>query len=262
MRTDYHTHSTYSDGSFLQWMVGAAEQAGFEAVGISDHCNVCPAPEHVGRKKLMGFNLDETYHRRREAIESVRRRADIDVYDAVEMDFEIGAEAAIERFLSTAEFDYAIGSVHFLDGVNAHSTSHFSSKSRAAREADVEAYFEKLVALADSELFEIAAHPDLVERNPALRGLATREHYDRAAAAFADSRTVPELNAGRVLDEYGTLPPAPEFLDALAERGVAVSVGTDSHQPETIAPRVERLEAELTERGLESVQLVNELGVN
>ena len=255
MRTDYHTHSTYSDGSFLRSMVGAAEQAGFEGVGISDHCNVCPAPEHVDRKKLMGFNLDETYHRRREAIEYVRRRVGIDVYDAVEMDFEIGAEAAIERFLSTAEFDYAIGSVHFLDGVNAHSTSYFSSKSRAAREADVEAYFEKLVALADSELFEIAAHPDLFERNSALRGLATQAQYDRAARAFARSRTIPELNAGRALREYGEFHPAPGFLEALAEYEVPLTAGTDSHDPAEIAPRREALETRLAELAIEPVEL-------
>lgn len=262
MRHDYHVHSTYSDGSFIEFMATAAAEAGLSGIGIADHCIVSDEPSEDRYRREMGFNLDLTYERRRDAIERLRDRVDVRLFDAVELDYEPHDEAAIEAFLEEAAFDYAIGSVHDLEGVNVHVRDYFAEKSEAERRALVDGYFEKLVALADSELFAVAAHPDLVERNPALRGLATREHYDRAAAAFADSRTVPELNAGRVLDEYGTLHPAPEFLDALAERGVAVSVGTDSHQPETIAPRVERLEAELTERGLESVQLVNELGVN
>ena len=53
--------------------------------------------------------------------------------------------------------------------------------------------------------------------------------------------------------DYGELHPAPAFLDTLAKRGVDVTVGTDSHEPDVIAPRVDGLENELAERGLEPV---------
>jgi histidinol-phosphatase (PHP family) len=255
MRVDYHAHSTYSDGSFLWSMAVAADRADFEGIGFADHCNVSPDPEQAGRKKVMGFNLDATYERRREGIELVRDRFDIDVYDAVEMDFEPGEEDAIGALLDEANFDYAIGSVHFLDGVNIHYDGHFSRMDEAERREHVADYFDKLVALAESELFEVAAHPDLFERNTALRGLATREQYERAAEAFADSRTVPEVNAGRALREYGEFHPNPTFLDVLAEYDVAVTAGTDSHEPDEVAPRKEALETRLEARGIEPVEL-------
>jgi len=178
------------------------------------------------------------------------------VFDAVEMDYEPDEEGAIREFLDAAGFDYAIGSVHVLDGVNVHVESYFARKPEAERRELVDRYFEKLVALAESELFEIAAHPDLVERNPAFRGLATDEHYHRAAEAFADSRTVPEVNAGRALSEYGELHPNGAFLDTLLEHGVGLTVGTDSHEPDAIAPRIERIEAELDERSVQPVDIV------
>ena len=256
MNADYHTHSTYSDGSFIWSMCRAAEEAGLEAVGIADHCNVSPDERLSSRKKAMGFNLDLTYERRREGIETVRERFDLRVFDAVEMDYEPDEERSVEAFLEEAGFDYAIGSVHVLDGVNVHVEPYFARKSEAERRELVGRYFEKLVALAESELFEVAAHPDIVERNPAFRGLATEEHYRRAAEAFADSRTVPEINAGRALSEYGQLHPNEAFLDVLLEYGVDVTVGTDSHEPDQIAPRVERIEAELSERGIEPVEVV------
>jgi histidinol-phosphatase (PHP family) len=256
VNADYHTHSTYSDGSFLWSMCRAAEDAGLDAVGIADHCNVSTDEGRASRKKAMGFNLDLTYERRREGIERVGERFDLRVFDAVEMDYEPDDEGTIESFLGEAGFDYAIGSVHFLDGVNVHVESYFAEKPEAERRELVDRYFEKLVALADAELFEIAAHPDLLERNPAFRGLATDEHYRRAAEAFADSRTVPEINAGRALDEYGELHPNGPFLDALLDAGVEVTVGTDSHEPDAIGPRVERIESELSERGIEPVEIV------
>ena len=256
MRHDYHVHSTYSDGYFVEFMANAAAAAGLSGVGFADHCVVSEDPAKRRFRREMGFNLDLLHDERREAIDRIRERVDVRLFDAVELDYEPRDEAVIDSFLDDAGFDYAIGSVHDLEGVNVHTRDYFAGKSEARRRDLVDRYFEKLVALAESELFESAAHPDLVERTPALRGLATSDHYDRAAAAFAESRTVPELNAGRVLGDYGEFHPAPAFLDALADHGVGVTVGTDSHEPGVVGPRVERIEAELAARGLEPVAVM------
>lgn len=56
-----------------------------------------------------------------------------------------------------------------------------------------------------------------MERTPTLRSLATEEQYHRVAAALKSSATVPEVNVGHVLDEYGRLHPSPAFVDVLLE---------------------------------------------
>jgi len=252
---DYHAHTNYSDGAFLRWMVDAAADAGLDGIGFADHCNVSPEPNAKRHKRAFGFNLDLTYERRRKAIDAVREDAAVDVFDAAEMDYDPAHEAAIAGFLDDAGFDYAVGSVHDLDGANVHTRSHFADKPASERRALVERYFEKLVALVESELFAIAAHPDLIERNPHLRGFATEDHYAAVVDAFRDSRTVPEINAGRLLGDYGEFHPAPALLDRLVDAGVGVTVGTDSHEPDEIAPRLREIEAELDRRGLEPVRL-------
>lgn len=201
----------------------------------------------------MGCNLDATYQRRREAIEAVREEADVAVYDGVEVDYDPRDEEAIADFLAEAGFDYALGSVHFVDGVNVHVPGPFRERSEADRRAVVDEYFEDLEALLRSELFEVTAHPDVVERNEALRGLAAESHYRQVATAFAESRTVPEVNAGRVTDDYGRFHPRETFLDVLAEHDVAVTVGTDGHAPRQVRDRVPLLRELLEERGLEPV---------
>lgn len=252
---DYHLHSNYSDGSFLYWMLSAAEEAGLEGVGFADHCNVSAREAQRREKYVLGFTLDDTYERRRAGIDAVRDRFDLRVYDAVEMDYVEGEEGRIADFLGEAGFDYALGSVHTLDDRNVQADGPFRDRSPDERRDVADGYYDTLVSLVESELFEIAAHPDLLERNEHLRGLATEDHYDRVARAFADSRTVPEVNAGRVLGEYGEFHPAPPFFEALREYDVGFTLGTDAHRPDEIGARAEELERFCAETGLEPVEL-------
>lgn len=251
MRYDYHAHTNYSDGRFLWQMAAAAADAGLDGIGFADHCNVSDRPAMTHEKSLFGFNLDLTHERRRRAIDSLRERFDVEIFDAVEIDYDPRDEAEIRAFLDDTGFDYAIGSVHGVDGENVQRDAPFEGLSAAEREAFVESYFDRLVSLVESELFEVAAHVDLVERNPELRGYATTEQYRTVADAFARSRTVPEINAGRVRAEYGDFHPGREFLDVLLDADVRFTVGTDSHAPDEIGPRVERLELLFDERGID-----------
>ncbi|WP_226481625.1 PHP domain-containing protein [Natrinema amylolyticum] len=250
---DFHVHSNYSDGDFLRGMVRAAEAAGLEGVGFSDHCNVASRERPASMRSVYGFNLDLTYERRRRGIERLREDFDLEIYDAVEMDYDPRDEAAIGAFLAEADFDYAIGSVHDVDGNNVQVASHFAEMTDAERDAVVDGYFDRLVALVESELFDIAAHVDLLERTPPLRGRATAEHYRRVARAFTDSRTVPEINAGRALTDAEVVHPSAPFLTVLREHDVAVTVGTDSHHPDEIPDRAGFLAEFVAETGLEPV---------
>ncbi|ELY65386.1 PHP domain-containing protein [Natronococcus jeotgali] len=250
---DFHAHTNYSDGSFLPGMVRAAEEAGLEGIGLTDHCSISSREAASATRNRYGFNLDLTYERRRDAIEQVRARADIDVYDAVEMDYDPRDEPEIAAFLEEANFQYTIGSVHAVEDENVQVASNFEELSESGRDDVVDDYIDRLVALIDSELFDVAAHLDLIERTPPLRGRTTTDHYERVARAFADSRTVPEINAGRATREDPLVHPDPEFLESLREYDVAVTLGTDSHAPDEIGERAAFLEEFLTERDLEPV---------
>jgi histidinol-phosphatase (PHP family) len=253
---DYHVHSNYSDGRFLWSMVSAATDAGFDAVGFADHCTVSDRAEMQRTRVQMGYNLDQTYERRREALEFFRERFDLPIYDGVEMDYDPRDEDVIRAFLDTADFDYTVGSVHYLDGVNVHFERHFGSKPESERRDLADRYVDKLVSLVESELFDIAAHPDLLERNPAFRGLLGHDDYVRVAEALRASPTVPEVNAGRALDDYGDVHPTGEFLNVLLDHDVAFTLGTDSHAPEELEPRARELTRVADEYGIDPVRVM------
>lgn len=255
MTVDYHTHTNYSDGRIPELMIRAADDAGLEGIGFADHCNVSSDGWMQTVKRAWGFNLDLTYKRRREGLEALQKHTDLRLYDAVEIDYKPRDESAIEAFLAEAGFDYVVGSVHELDGTYVYAEMNFVEKSEAERERLVADYFDDLVALIDSELIDVAAHLDLTEQNPALRGYATEDQYHRVASALERSQTVPELNGGRASDDDGTTHPTPEFLDVLLGYDIAFVLGSDAHDPEDIAPSMRELERVIDERNVPTTEL-------
>lgn len=257
MHADYHVHTNYSDGRPMLLMAEAAAEADLDAVGFADHCNVSPGDRRRGERYVMGMLLDETYEKRRQAFETIEEHPDVDLdvelYDAVEMDYEEGLEGRIRAFLEEADFDYALGSVHYL-GDTGYSAD-FSDAPESERREFVDDYYDAVESLVRSELFEVAAHVDLVETNDGLRGLTTEDHYAQLAEAFGDSRTVPEVNAGHFgpWGDYTEFKPHPGFVDFLLEEGIEFTVGSDSHRTKDFEDRVPPLREFVDERGIEPV---------
>lgn len=237
---DYHLHTEYSDGSSMERMVSAAAEAGLDGIGISDHCNV--TSEVIRRDR--DYFLHETYRERREELADLRAEYDLQLFDSVEVDYYPHDEARIRAFLEKADFDFTIGSVHYVRDRHVAEVEYFNKRSAAERQRLVDCYFNAVVQLIESELFDIAAHLDIFERYEPFRGLATEDHYADVVDALERSRTVPEINVGRLFTSYGAAPyeqthPKPDFLEYLAEHGIAFTFGSDSHSPDVVKEAAE-----------------------
>jgi histidinol-phosphatase (PHP family) len=219
MRTDVHAHTA---------MVDAAEGAGLDALGLTDHCIV--TEDAFGRRAR--YDLVETYERRRTAIGAARAETDLTLYDAAEVSFAASETDAIREFLSTADFDYTIGSVHFAGEYDYTADAPYADADDESRRAAIERYYDAVVALVESELFDVLGHLDLPERRAALRGFSRPENYERVAAALAT-----------------------EMLSPFCDRGVEFVLGTDSHRPDELTRRVPALKAVADETDAELVGL-------
>lgn len=231
---DYHTHSTYSDGGDILTMARQAADYGLDGIGFADHCNVTDPDLRTHEV----YSLHETYEDRRAELRETREQVDIRLFDAVELDFDPEVVGRLERFLESAGFEYALGSVHHVDGRNVMHPPSTEQLSEAERTRLVDSYFEAVVTLIETELFDVVSHLDVLTRNPHLRGVPQREQYERVARALERSRTVPEINLGRALTSGGVLHPDPAFLDVFAEAGIPFAVGTDAHSPAQVTERL------------------------
>lgn len=247
---DLHVHSNYSDGAFLEPMVKAAEAAGQDALGFADHCYISEREALQDARSRTGMTLDCTYQRRRYGIDRLQEESNIRLYDAVEMDYDSRDREAIHAFLADAAFEYSIGSVHRIDDVNIQVRSNFEDTSATTCKQIVDEYYETLVEMIGTELFDIAAHIDLPERTPALQGYATEEHYRSVAEAFKSSKTVPEINVGRALTTEQIIHPSEMFLEVLLEYDLPFTVGSDAHEPHEIAERTAFLNKYVSAHGI------------
>lgn len=249
VRHDLHIHSTYSDGWDMGEMATAAAEAGITTLGVTDHCPV--GDDAFGRRDR--YDLIETYEARRDELAAVAEDTGVAMLDGAEVNFEPRKEDRIRAFLEEAEFTYTIGSVHFVDDHDIAQPDMVGA-SKSERRRVVEEYVDWLIALVESELCDILGHLDLPQRSPTLRGLMDASHYARIADALAESRTTPELNAGRVDRAYATIHPHPDALPMFGERDIRFVAGSDAHTPEQLHTRLSGLSAILDDLPVEHVQ--------
>jgi histidinol-phosphatase (PHP family) len=167
----------------------------------------------------------------------VRERTDLRL--GIEADFVPGAEDRMANLLQERDFDYVVGSVHFLrDG--AVDMDDYSVWDSARDAEDVwRRYFHTIAEAARSGLFDIAAHPDLVKYWGSSASRRTpegdlRRYYEPAVEAIAEAGIAVEVSTAGLRKPAGELYPSRAFLEMCVEAGVPVALSSDAHRPEDV----------------------------
>lgn len=154
----------------------------------------------------------------------------------IEADYFEHGEEELSELLSIYEFDYIIGSVHFLDGWgfdNPETQERFKKyqlKDLYAR------HFETVIRAVNCGLFQFIAHLD----NLKVFGYRPSEGellgwYDAVAAALANAGVASEINTGLAYRyPVREMCPSPNFLRVLYRHGVPVTLSSDAHFPDDI----------------------------
>lgn len=231
MLATYHTHTTWSDGkASLDDLVRAAIDQNINELGISDHLVLHP------KNALPKWSMDPVriaeYAR---AVRSASDRSSISIRLGVEADwFPESAELIRETFERT-EFDYVIGSVHFVDGFPIDGNPH-RWKSLAQEEVDRihRAYWERMRDLAMSGLYDMAAHLDLPKKFGHRPSREPQDAIDAALDALAEMDMVVEVNTAGWHKPCAEAYPSAAILRACRERGIEVTISSDAHRPEDL----------------------------
>jgi len=154
----------------------------------------------------------------------------VDVRLGLEADYFPGHEAYLERQLSSADFNYVLGSVH--PQIREYQQRYFTASPREFQVS----YFESLVEAAETGLFDSLAHPDLVKNctpgdwKPAKLLDLIRKTLDR----IADTGMAMELNTSGMHKIIAEMNPFPAMLAEMCQRGIPVTVGADAHEPRRV----------------------------
>jgi histidinol-phosphatase (PHP family) len=258
MLTDYHLHlrldgpeataaDAFTPANAARYREAAAER-GIAELGVSEHIyrftQTLEVWQHPFWERQAHDDIDEY-------CDFVRSRTDLRL--GIEADFVPGAEDRLANLLQARDFDYVVGSVHFLrDG--AVDMDDFSVWNSGRSPDEVwRRYFETIGETARSGLFDILAHPDLVKYwgDPARRPDGDlRRYYELAMDGIAESGIAIEVSTAGLRKHVGEMYPAPAFLEMALETGAPVALSSDAHRPEDVGADYEKALEMLADLGV------------
>lgn len=245
MLTDYHVHlrpdepGTTAERFFTpanaERYRTAASERGIAELGVSEHVYRFEQALDVWRHPFWQDNARDDLDA---YCEFVREQTDLRL--GIEADFVPGGEDRMANLLQARDFDYVIGSVHFLRDESVDMEDYSVWDRTHSAEEIWRRYFETLGEAARSGLFDILAHPDLVKvwgpahpDRPRPEG-DLRRYYELAIEGIAESGIAVEVSTAGLRKRAKELYPAPAFLEMCLEAGAPVALSSDAHRPEDI----------------------------
>ncbi len=232
MPADYHTHTPlcrHAVGTPEEY-VDAALAAGLSEYGIADHAPQRPEPFDDWR--MFEAELPAYFAWIERAC--VHAAGRIPVRAGLECDWLEGCGEWIADLSSRFEWDYLIGSVHYLGGWD------FDNPKWLGRwaESDVEEvwtnYWRTYARMAESGLFDILGHPDLVKKFSYRPAGDLARFYEPVVDAIASVGCAIEINTAGWHKPCAEAYPAPEFLELACSAGVPLVISSDAHAPAEI----------------------------
>jgi len=232
MRTDYHMHTPlcgHATGAPRDYVL-AAQKAGLKEIGFSDHN---PMPTQFDDWRMGPEQLPEYL-----ALVGEARREfpDYPIRLGLECDFIPGHENHIRDLAVRADWDYLIGSVHYVTpDWDIDNPKHLKRWTEQPVEEIWQAYFAAYTKMIESRLFDFLAHPDLVKKfghRPA--GDLSRFCLPTLDAA-AEAGSVLELSTAGLRKEVHEIYPSRDFLTAAHARHIPIVINSDAHSPAEVA---------------------------
>lgn len=259
MLTDYHLHlrpddtgdaADYFTEENVERYLAAAEEHGIDELGVSEHV----------------YRFSQALEVWRHPFWQGSARDDLDVYVefvrqtplrlGIECDFVPGSEDRIANLLER-DFDYVIGSIHFLGDQGAVDDRRYDIWESIGDPDELwSTYFRWQAELVRSGLFDIVSHPDLVkmwgddrprpERDP-------RFHYEPLVEAIADTGIAVEVSTAGLRKPVGEIYPSRPLIEMCAQAGADFALSSDAHAPDQVGFGYDQALELLSDLGVERI---------
>jgi histidinol-phosphatase (PHP family) len=253
---DYHVHEKHSRDAataMIPEYIASAEARGVHEIAFTTHFIT------VGPDVAISIREDEIP----EYIEDIRRaqaNTTVRLLAGLEVDYFPGEERHLEQVLDNHDFDFILGSTHYVNGVDIGSQTQaegFFAGRPIKRAADE--YYKVWKRAIESGLFDVMAHPDYWRKylhfygKTAPWGEYGSAVFDALQAAADDSIGI-EVNTAGERAGTGHFYPLQEFLIAAHEAGIEnVTVGSDSHTAGTLGYRLDEAARMLRDAGFTTI---------
>lgn len=251
MLSDYHLHlrpddpgteaKRYFTTENVERYRAVASEQGIDELGVSEHVYRFAQALEIWRHPFWVENAIDDLH---EYCDFVAEQTDLKL--GVEADFIPGAEDRTANLLQAHDFDYVVGSIHFIAEKALDMDDYTVWDGASSPEQIWRRYFQTLGEAARSGLFDILAHPDLVKvwgsarpDRPLPEG-DLRRYYELAMDGIAESGIAIEVSTAGLRKRAKEIYPARAFLQMCVEAGAPVALSSDAHVPADVGASYEQ----------------------
>lgn len=254
----------------LEQLVQGAIALGMPRYGLTEHAPRVE-PQHVyDEEKAMGWGaayLLDLFGRY--AAEAKRLQATY----ADQIELLVGFEAEVipeghyvevmRGLFDQYQFDYMVGSVHWVDGIIIDYTRDRFDQAVAAQgglEKLTLRYYDIAAEMIASLRPEVVGHLDLVRRHggndPALETPKVRERAKAVLALMKEHDAILDINTAGYRKGLGSPYPAPWLLEAARDIGVGCCFGDDAHRVLEVGAGILEAREYLLDHGITEVTVL------
>ncbi len=214
-------------------------------LGINHLCITNHGEFFIHEEEIVGvFEYAEAHNRfqkdKNELDEIRSKYPDMDIRFGIELQYQPECHDDIKKLMNELPFDFALGSVHFIDNII---ISGGKNAGQAFEKMDEETaynkYFNSMLEWVELAYFDVVAHFDIIKKfGVNYYGPFQPEKYktiiQKIIQSMKEKGIGMELNAATLHKRCNEIMPHPQILKWCLEAGIETfTLGTDAHNLET-----------------------------
>lgn len=227
---DYHIHTYLCKHAAKcpKEYLEAAHAKNLLEIGFADHAPSFAGFDPRSRMAVEQFSIYQNI------IAEAKAQNIIPVKYGIEADYYSGCEVILRDWLAAQEFDYVLGSVHFIDVFGDIATDDLNQRERWAlvdAKTVWQKYFAQVLELVKSKMYDAVAHFDLPKKFGFIppSDFAIKEMVQPILDLMVKNNMALELNTSGLRYEVNEIYPSPLILELAFEREIPICFGSDAH---------------------------------
>ena len=218
---DLHNHTPlckHATGTPKEYIKEAIKK-GIKIYGFSDH-----APMEFDYEYRMSFNEMDIY-------ENEIKKLKKEFKDKIEilLGYEVDFTPIVDKRVLNRKVDYLIGSVHFLDNWGFDNPEFIKEWDKRDVDDVYKEYFTKIEEMANSKLFDIVGHLDLVKVFGYKPKKDIKDIAKKAIKAIKNSGMSVEVNTAGLRKPIKEIYPNNELIEMILNEGIDLTLSSDAH---------------------------------
>jgi histidinol-phosphatase (PHP family) len=229
---DIHNHTplcNHAKGNPEEYIKKAIEK-NIKIYGFADH-----APMEFDEKYRMNFEDMQNYENEINSLKE-KYKDKIKILIGYEVDFTPYVD---ERVLKR-DVDYLIGSVHFLDNWGFDNPEFIKEWYNRDVNDVYKEYFAKIEEMANSGLFNIVGHLDLVKVFGYKPKQNIKDLAKNAIKAIKKNNMAVEINTAGLRKPVKEIYPSTPLLEMVRDEGIEITFSSDAHNPDDVGYEIEK----------------------